>query len=422
MRMQEDDRVLLKDMFWAAVDAAQPSLTLPNHLPAPPRGRTVVIGAGKAAAQMARAFEALWPTPVSGLVVTSYGNAVPCRHIEVLEASHPVPDGAGLHAARRIFETVSGLTQDDLVIALISGGGSSLLASPAPGLSLTDEQTINRALLASGAPIGVMNVLRSQFSTIKAGRLALACAPARVVTLAVSDVPGDNPALISSGPTCPMQGERSHARKLADLYRLDLPQAAAALLAGNDNLVPDPADPLFARNRIEIIASAAQSLDAAARFAASQSITTAILSDSIEGEARDVALVLAGIAKEVATRGRPVAKPVTLLSGGETTVTMRGNGRGGRNSELMLAFAIAIDGYEGISALSADTDGIDGAGDNAGAFVDGTSASRMRQAGIDPLQALQDNDAYSAFGAIGNLFTTGPTGTNVNDFRAIVVR
>ncbi|UJW84698.1 glycerate kinase type-2 family protein [Devosia sp. SL43] len=416
------DRVLLEQLFRTAVAQAQPSLGVRLNLPARPVGKTIVIGAGKASAQMAKAFEDAWDGPLSGLVVTRYGYAEACSRIEIVEAAHPVPDEAGFLAARRIMETVSGLGPNDLVVALISGGGSSLLPAPAPGLTLDDEQAINRSLLASGAPISVMNLIRNQFSIIKGGRLAARCAPARVATLVVSDVPGDDSAVVASGPTIPLAGSRELARKYATLYRIGLPPHAQALLAGDDNLAPAPGDPAFARNTVRTIASAALSLEAAAQQARGQGVTAAILSDSIEGEARDVAQVHAAMAREIALRNRPFAKPALLLSGGETTVTIRGKGRGGRNGEFLLALAIAIDGVEGITAVAADTDGIDGSEDNAGAFADGTTATRLRKAGIDPLAALANNDAYSAFEAIGDLLVTGPTGTNVNDFRAILVR
>ena len=417
------DRALLEQMFRQAVAQAQPALAVSRHVPERPKGRTIVIGAGKASAQMARAFEQAWDGPLSGLVVTRYGYGEACERIEIVEAAHPVPDEAGFLAARRMLETVSGLGPDDLVVALISGGGSALLPAPAPGLTLDDEQAINRALLASGAPIAVMNLIRNQFSTIKGGRLAAHCAPARVATLVVSDVPGDDPALVASGPTIPLAGTRELARKYANLYRLDLPPHAHALLAGEDNLAPMPGDAAFARNSVATIASAALSLEAAAELARGQGIEAAILSDSIEGESRDVAQVHAAMAREIAQRNRPFRKPVVLLSGGETTVTLRGKGgRGGRNAEFLLALAIAIDGVEGISALAADTDGIDGSEDNAGAFADGSTATRLRKVGIDPLAALAGNDAWGAFNAIGDLLVTGPTGTNVNDFRAILIR
>ncbi|MBJ3785943.1 glycerate kinase type-2 family protein [Devosia sediminis] len=415
-------RALLESLFHRAVAQAQPALAVERHLPDPPRGRTIVIGAGKAAAQMARAFERAWTGEIAaGLVVTRYGYAETCERIEIVEAAHPVPDAAGLAAAARLTELVSDLSEDDLVVALISGGGSSLLPAPAAGLTLEDEQATNRALLASGAPIGVMNLIRNQFSTIKGGRLAAAAAPARVATLVVSDVPGDDAALVASGPTLPLGGGRAEARRLASLYRLDLPEAAQRLLASQENLPPEPADPVFAGNSVVTIASAALSLEAAAALARENGVEAAILSDSIEGEARDVAQVHAALAREIATRDRPFSKPVVLLSGGETTVTLRGKGRGGRNGEFLLSLAIALDGIDGVTALAGDTDGIDGSEDNAGAFVDGTSAQRMREAGVDPQAALANNDAYGAFAAIGDLFVTGPTGTNVNDFRAILI-
>lgn len=416
------DKDFLEELFRAAVNRAQPALTIAQFLPERPKGRTIVIGAGKASAQMARAFEAEWDGPLSGLVVTRYGYAETCQHIEIIEAAHPVPDAAGFAAAQRLMELVSGLKEDDLVVALISGGGSSLLPAPAAGLSLEDEQAVNRALLASGAPIGVMNLIRNQFSQIKGGRLAALAAPARVATLVVSDVPGDDPAVVASGPTLPLPGDRAQARRLVELYRIDLPAAAQQVLDSEDNLPPQPDDPAFASNSVATIASAALSLQAAAELGRASGLETAVLSDSIEGEARDVGQVHAAIAREIALRNQPFRKPSLVLSGGETTVTLRGKGRGGRNGEFALALAIALDGVEGVSALAADTDGIDGSEENAGAFVDGSSARRMREAGIDPFASLSNNDAYGAFEAIGDLFVTGPTGTNVNDFRAIIVR
>jgi len=417
------DRDILQSLFELAVDRAQPALAVGRHLPEAPKGRTIVIGAGKASAQMARAFEKAWPHAIdAGLVVTRYGYAEKCERIEIVEAAHPVPDAAGFEATRRLKALVSGLTADDLVVALISGGGSALLPAPAEGLTLEDEQAVNRALLASGAPIGVMNLIRNQFSTVKGGRLAALAAPARVATLVVSDVPGDDPALVASGPTISLKGTRAEARKFADLYRLELPEALKQVLAGEDNLAPRSDDPRFVGNSVVTIASAALSLSAAADEARRRGISAAVLSDSIEGEARDVALVHAAIAKEIAQRNQPFEKPVVLLSGGETTVTLRGKGRGGRNGEFLLSLAIALDGVEGVTALAGDTDGIDGSEDNAGAFVDGTSAQRMRAVGVDPLAALANNNAYGAFEAIGDLFVTGPTGTNVNDFRAILIR
>ncbi len=418
------DRDLLERLFHQAVAAAQPARAIAANLPPRPAGRTIVIGAGKASAQMAKAFEEAWDGPIDrGLVVTRYGYGAPTRRIEIVEAAHPVPDVAGFLAARRIMETLSGLSPDDLVVALISGGGSALLPQPAAGLSFEDEQAVNETLLASGAPISAMNVIRNELSAIKGGRLAALAAPASVATLIVSDVPGDDPSIVASGPTVPLAAGRAEARHLAALYRLKLPQAAEDLLASDRNPAPRPDDPRFARNTVRIIASAALSLEAAAEAARELGLTPHILSDAVEGEAREVAKVHAALAREIRARNRPFAKPALLLSGGETTVTIRDQtGIGGRNGEFLLAFAIAIEGTEGIAALAADTDGIDGGGDNAGAYADGQTAGRMRAAGIDPRTALARNDAYNAFKAIGGLFTTGPTGTNVNDFRAIIVR
>lgn len=371
---------------------------------------------------MAKALEDIWPGPLQGLVVTRYGSAVPCRQIEIVEARHPVPDEAGRLAAQRILSMARDLTEADLVVALISGGGSALLPAPAPGLTFDDEQQINRSLLRSGAPIGSMNLIRNQFSTIKGGRLALACHPATVWTLLVSDVPGDDPALVASGPTVAMSGSRKQARRLANLYGIDLPEAARELLATERNAAPRPTDRRFARNVVRTVASASLSLDAAAAVAQERGIACHVLSDAIEGEAKVVAGVHAGIVREMLLRGRPFRSPAVLLSGGETTVTIKGvSGRGGRNTEFLLGLALAIEGLDSVVALAADTDGIDGSETNAGAFVDGTSASRMRDLGIDPLQLLAANDAYAAFEALGDLFFTGPTGTNVNDFRAIFV-
>jgi hydroxypyruvate reductase len=414
-------RALLAEMFRAAVAAADPALALEGRLPAPPPGRTVVVGAGKGAAQLAAAFEALWPGPVEGVVVTRYGYGAPTARIRVMEAAHPAPDAAGLAASGALFAAVRGLTADDLVVALVCGGGSALLPAPAEGLTLEDEIAVNRALLASGAPISAMNAVRAQISRIKAGRLALAAHPARVVSLVVSDVPGDDPALVASGPTVPGGAGRAAARAAVARWRMDLPPAAARLIAGEGNPVPDPADPRFARCGTTVIASAAKSLEAAAAVAEAAGWRAAILSDAIEGEAREAARVLGALAREAATRGRPFAPPVALLSGGETTVTLRGaGGRGGRNGEFALALAGAVAGLP-VWALAADTDGIDGTEANAGAFADGTTAERLAAAGGDLAAALDANDSWGAFDRLGDLFTTGPTGTNVNDFRAILV-
>lgn len=418
-----DPRFLFTNMFEAAVSAALPERTIAAFLPEKPKGRLVVIGAGKGAAQMAAAFERQWDGPISGVVGTRYGYAAPCERIEVLEAAHPVPDEAGLFASERLFQAVEGLSEDDLVVALISGGGSALLPAPPEGMSLADEIAVNEALLASGAPISAMNTVRKHLSRIKGGRLALAAYPAKVLTLIVSDIPGDNPAFVASGPTVPDAATRQDALAIVEAYGLDLPDAAMRLLQSDAADAPDPADPRFARNEVHVIASAARSLEAAAEVARQAGIEAMILSDSIEGEARDVASVHAAIAREIAAKDRPFTKPAVLLSGGETTVTIRAKGgKGGRNSEFLLSFALGVDGVEGVHAFAADTDGIDGSQDNAGAFADYTSARRMRQAGVDPKAALARNDAWTAFEAVADLFVPGPTGTNVNDLRAVLIR
>lgn len=421
-----DPKSFLISIFNAAVAAADPERTIRDHLPARPKGRTIVIGAGKGSAQMAAAFEKVWDGPIEGLVVTRYGYGARCERIEIIEAAHPVPDAAGLEASRRLLEKVQGLTADDLVVALISGGGSALLPSPAAGLTLADEIAVNEALLASGAPIAAMNTIRKHLSTIKGGRLAAAAWPAKLVSLVVSDIPGDNPALVASGPTVPDSGNRADALASIAAYGMKLPDAVMAHINSPEADAPDLDDQRFSRNEVHLIASAGVSLEAAAAEAKRQGIEAVILSDSIEGEAREVGGVHAAIAREVATRNRPFKKPVLILSGGETTVTLRApvdgkRGKGGRNSEFLLAFAIGISGAEGIHALAADTDGIDGSEDNAGAFADGSTVSRMRAAGIDAKAMLAGNNAWTAFNAIGDLFVPGPTGTNVNDLRAILI-
>lgn len=392
-------------------------------MPERPRGRTVVVGAGKGAAQLAQAFEAIWDGPLmSGVVVTRYGYGAPTRAIRVLEAAHPVPDAAGRAASAALFEAVQSLTADDLVVALICGGGSALLPMPPGALTLEDEAALNRALLASGAPISVMNAIRKQVSGIKGGRLAAAAHPARVVSLIVSDVPGDDPAQVASGPTVPDRTSRADARRLVRDWRIDLPPPVAAWLEGDAGAAPDPEDRVFAGNEVRVIASARLSLEAAAARAAAEGVPAVILSDAIEGEAREVGRVHAAIAREIALRDRPFPRPVVLLSGGETTVTLRGvPGRGGRNTEFLLALAQAAEGAP-FAALAADTDGIDGSEANAGAFADATTATRLRALGLDAGALLAAHDAYRGFEALGDLFVTGPTGTNVNDFRAILIR
>jgi len=410
---------LLQDLFEAAVSAADPGLRLRSAVPAPPKGRTIVIGAGKAAAHMAAALEAVWPAPLSGTVVTQYGARVPCQHINVLEAAHPVPDHAGLAASEALFQAVSDLTAEDLVIALISGGGSSLLPAPVAGLELADEQLLGRALLASGAPISVMNLLRKQISRIKGGKLAAAAHPARVVTLIISDVPGDIPNEVASGPTIPGPGGGREAAKALAHLRLSLPpHLDRALRAGT---APRPNAPEFARDAVHVIASAQLSLAAAADLARQRGIEVRVLSDAIEGEARRVGADHARLALAEAGARAPASPPLLLLSGGETTVTLTGAGRGGRNTEYLLAFALDIAGHPGITALAADTDGIDGTENNAGAFADGNTVAKITAAGGDAAQLLATHDTWRAFDLAGDLFVTGPTGTNVNDFRAILI-
>ena len=420
--MTLDPKTFLTSIFDAAVAAAQPELTIAKYLPTKPKGRTIVIGAGKGSAQMAAALEKVWDGPLEGLVVTRYGYACPTERIEVFEAAHPVPDESGLAGSKRLLDRVKGLSADDLVIALISGGGSALLPSPAGSLTLADEIAVNKALLASGAPIAAMNCVRKHVSTIKGGRLAAAAYPARVVSLVVSDIPGDNPALVASGPTVPDGSTRADALAIVEAYRMDLPAAVMAHLNSPAADAPRADDPRFSRNEVRLIASAAVSLDAAAAEAKRLGVEAVILSDAIEGEAREVGGLHAAIAREVAMRNRPFRKPVLILSGGETTVTLRAKGKGGRNSEFLLSFAIGIDEISGIHALAADTDGIDGSEDNAGAFADGSTVSRMRAAGVDAKAMLAGNNAWTAFNAVGDLFVPGPTGTNVNDLRAILVR
>ncbi len=412
---------LLRQLFDAAVAAAQPSLALPPQLPEPPKGRTLVIGAGKASAAMAKALEDHWPGPLDGLVVTRYDYGVDCQRIEIIEAAHPVPDAAGEQAARRILEQVQGLSADDLVICLISGGGSSLLSLPAPGLTLDDKQAVNKALLKSGATISEMNCVRKHLSAIKGGRLAAACAPARVVSLLISDVPGDDPAAIASGPTVPDPTTFEEARAIVRKYAIALPEAVRTHLERAEDETPKPDDPRLSHCETQIVAAPQLSLEAAAEVARKAGYTPLILGDSLEGESRDVALVHAGIALQVIRHGQPLPAPCVLLSGGETTVTVRGKGRGGRNAEFALALALALRGQKGIHAIACDTDGIDGTEDNAGAIVTPDTLARAEAAGLKAADYLANNDGYSFFQAIDDLVISGPTLTNVNDFRAILI-
>ncbi|MFP4270728.1 MAG: glycerate kinase [Alphaproteobacteria bacterium] len=420
--MMDDPRALLRRLFDAAVAAADPARIVPAHLPKRPKGRTVVVGAGKASAAMARAFDAAWDGPLDGLVVTRYGHGVRCARIEIVEAAHPTPDRAGFDAARRIVERVSALGEDDLVVALISGGGSALLTVPAPGLTLEDKQAVNRALLRSGADIREMNTVRRHLSGVKGGRLAATAHPARVVSLLISDVPGDDPSAVASGPTVADPSTLADAREIVRRYALDLPEAARRALEDPANETPKPGDPALARAETRLVATPKASLDAAAAAARAEGLTPLVLGDAIEGEAREVGTALAGIARYAARVGEPVAAPAVILSGGETTVTVTGEGgRGGRNTEFLLGLALALDGATGIAAVAADTDGIDGAEDNAGAFVLPDTLARMRAAGLDPAARLAANDAYSAFAAVDDLLVTGPTLTNVNDFRGVLI-
>ncbi|WP_370153895.1 glycerate kinase [Ferrovibrio sp.] len=430
--MSFDPETLLRAMFDAARGAADPAVCVSPHVPPAPRrtdgswGRTVVVGAGKAAASMASAVEAAWAAkngdaPLDGLVVTRYDHDVPCRSIVVVEASHPVPDSAGEKAAALILEKVKGLTADDLVLCLISGGGSALLTLPAPGLTLADKQAVNQALLKSGATISEMNCVRKHLSAIKGGRLAAAAAPARVITLLISDVPGDDPAVIASGPTVPDPTSFADARAVIAKYGITLPPAVAKHLDAGREETPKPGAAAFARTETVMVATPQMALEAAATVARQAGVAPVILGDAIEGEAREVATVMAGIARQVRRHGQPAAAPCVLLSGGETTVTVRGGGRGGRNAEFLTALAVALDGAGDIWALAADTDGIDGSEDNAGALLAPDSIARAAAKGIDVKASLADNDGYGFFQAAGGLVTTGPTLTNVNDFRAILI-
>jgi hydroxypyruvate reductase len=415
-------RAFLRDLYTSAVRAVSPEKCLPDFLPEPPaRGRTLVIGAGKGAAAMAKAVEEHWQGELSGLVVTRYGHGAECRTIEVVEAAHPVPDEAGQRAALRMVDMVQGLTEDDLVLCLISGGGSALLAMPEYGITLAQKQALNKALLKSGATISEMNCVRKHLSAIKGGRLALACAPARVVTLLISDVPGDDPAIIASGPTLPDASTCAEALAVLAKYAIDVPANIRQHLESGAGETPKPDDPRFARNTYHVIASAQQSLEAAAETARAAGITPYILSNDIEGEARDVGMVHAAIARQIAGHGQPFSKPCVLISGGETTVTVRGQGRGGRNAEFLLSLAVALDGAPGIHAIACDTDGIDGSEDNAGALYGPNSLARAAAQGIRARSMLENNDGYGFFSALDDLIVSGPTRTNVNDFRAVLI-
>jgi glycerate 2-kinase len=417
----ESAKLLLRAMFDAAIASAQPAVCIPPHLPAPPSGRLIVIGAGKASAAMARAVEDHWSGPLSGLVVTRYGYAVPCKHIEIVEAAHPVPDASGMQAAQRILELVGHLREDDLVLCLISGGGSALLPLPAQGLTLDLKQSVSRALLASGATISEMNCVRRHLSAIKGGRLAAACHPARVLTLLISDVPGDRPVDIASGPTVGDPTTCTDALAIVHRYGIDLPQPVLELLQSGRGESVKLDDPRLARASTRTIATPQMALEAAAAVAHSEGLPAHILSDAIEGEARDVGKVMAGVSRQVAERSQPFTPPCILLSGGETTVTVRGHGRGGRNVEFLLSLAIALEGQPRVHALAGDTDGVDGQEEIAGAYAGPDTLARALGMGLKPKDMLDNNDGHGFFTALGDSIVTGPTLTNVNDFRAILI-
>lgn len=431
---QQDPAGFLRHLYDVAVRNALPIEGLARHLPKPPKGRTLVLGAGKAGGSMAQALEALWPqdAPLSGLVVTRYAHIPPrpeglAQRLEVVEAAHPVPDAAGLAAAERILALTEGLTADDLVICLISGGGSSLLTLPAEGIDLAEKQRINKALLESGAAIGEMNCVRKHLSRIKGGRLAAACHPAKVVTLTISDVPGDDPSVIASGPTVPDASTCADALAILDRYQIGIPESVRAALKAGELETPKPGDARFEGHEVHLIATPQQSLEAAAAAARAAGIAVHVLSDEMEGESREVGKVHAALARAVARHGQPFARPCVILSGGETTVTIRprqpgaAKGRGGRAGEFCLGLAQALQGQEKVWALAADTDGIDGVEDNAGARVSPCTLKRAAEQNLRISDHLDRNDAYGYFSALGDLVITGPTHTNVNDFRAILV-
>jgi len=414
---------LLRRMFEAAIASAQPALCVPAYLPDPAsvKGRFIVVGAGKASAAMAQAVEGAWSGPLEGLVITRYGYGAPCKRIEIAEASHPVPDAAGEEAARRMLNLVSSLTEDDVVLCLISGGGSALLPLAAPGLGLADEQALNRSLLACGASISEMNVVRRHLSAIKGGRLAAACHPAQVITLLISDVPGDRPIDIASGPTVADPTTCEDALDIVKRFGIELPPASRKLLESGEGESIKPGDPRLDRAQTHVVAAPQLALEAAAQVARQAGYTPYILGDSLEGEAREVGKVLAGMALQTAKRSQPFQAPCVLISGGETTVTLRGKGRGGRNVECLLSLAITLDGHPGIHAIAGDTDGVDGAEEIAGAIVGPDSLARAWASGIRPKESLAVNDGHGFFSALGDSVVTGPTCTNVNDFRAILI-
>lgn len=414
---------IMRQMFEAAIASAQPQLCVPPHLPEPSevKGRLIVIGAGKASAAMARAVEDHWDGPLTGLVVTRYGYSVPCTKIEIVEAAHPVPDAAGLHAAQRMLQLVQGLNADDVVLCLISGGGSSLLPLPLDGITLEDKQKINRSLLASGASIGEMNTVRRHLSGIKGGRLAAACHPARVISLLMSDVPGDQPTDIASGPTVADRSTCKDALAIIKRYAIEMPVYAQEILKSQKAESIKPTDPRLANVESRMIAAPQQALQAAASVALSHGYTPYILSDAIEGEAREVGKVLAALALQVSDRDEPFKRPCAVLSGGETTVTLRGQGRGGRNVECLLSFAIASQGNTRVHALMGDTDGVDGVEEIAGGICGPQTLNNAFALGLNPRASLDKNDAHNFFQKLGDSVITGPTLTNVNDFRVVLI-
>lgn len=412
---------LLDDMFQAAIAAAQPARRISAFLPAPPQGRTLVIGAGKASAAMAKAVEDHWPAPLEGLVITRYGYGVPCARIEIVEAAHPIPDANGHQAAKRMLEMVSGLGVDDLVICLISGGGSSLLPLPADGIGMDTKQDINQALLASGATITEMNCVRRHLSAIKGGHLAAACHPARVVNLIISDVPADTVSDIASGPTVPDPTRCSDALDILRRHKIPVPATVIAMLEKGITETLKPGDARLPPINTHVIATPQMALEAAAAVARERGVDAYILGDSIEGEARDVGVVMAGIARQVRRHGQPFRAPCVLLSGGETTVTVTGAGCGGRNVEFLLSLGLALNGEPNIFSIAGDTDGADGKADIAGARLRPDSLAHARSLGINPIHRLEENDGHGFFQALGDSIITGPTLTNVNDFRAIYI-
>lgn len=413
---------VLRQLFHAAVEAAMPRHCVPTHLPPRPAGRVVVVGMGKSAAAMAHAVETAWGTDLSGLVVTRYGHGVPTRTIDVVEAAHPVPDANGVAAAEAIFQRVQGLSADDLVLCLISGGGSALFTWPPAGVSLADLATLNRQLLACGATIGEMNTVRKNLSRSSGGRLAAAAYPAPVVSLIISDVPGDDLAAIASGPTVGDEASATMALTILDRYNLDIPPAVRDHLQRDPDPVISPADPRLSRTENRLIATPQRSLDAAAALAQSLGYAPLILGNALEGEAADVGTVHGGMAKQVVGYGQPLPRPCVLLSGGETTVTLRGKGRGGRNSAFLLGLTLALDGLPGVYAIACDTDGIDGSETNAGAVLMPDTLARAQDLGISAAEYQANSDSYSFFAALDQLVETGPTLTNVNDFRAVLIR